>query len=155
MKNNLLRCGSLRILLMLCLFASTATLQANIIRGRVLDAETGEPLEGAQVHVNEAFESTPFFTKVNTDSLGYFHYRCGDMGRLTFTAKYFGYHDGTEKTIGIEGNDTIRLKDIRLKPSQLLLKEVEVRAKQRRFYMRGDTVVFNPEAFNMEEGARR
>jgi hypothetical protein len=154
MKNNLLRCGSLRILLMLCLFASTATLQANIIRGRVLDAETGEPLEGAQVHVNEAFVSTTFFTKVSTDSLGYFHYRCGDMGRLTFTAKYFGYHDGTEKTIGIEGNDTIRLKDIRLKPSQLLLKEVEVRAKQRRFYMRGDTVVFNPEAFNMEEGAR-
>ena len=96
---------------MLCLFASTATLQANIIRGRVLDAETGEPLEGAQVHVNEAFEATTFFTKVSTDSLGYFHYRCGDMGRLTFTAKYFGYHDGTEKTIGIEGNDTIRLKE--------------------------------------------
>ena len=154
MKTTFFRCGNLRILLMLCLFASTATLQANIIRGRVVDAETGEPLEGAQVHVNEAFESTTFFTKVNTDSLGYFHYRCGDMGRLTFTAKYFGYLDGTEKTIGMEGNDTIRLKDIRLKPSPLLLKEVEVRAKKRRFYMRGDTVVFNPEAFNMEEGAR-
>lgn len=154
MKIKTFRCGTLRILLMLCLFASIATLQANVIRGRVVDAETGEPLEGAQVSVSEAFGTTTLWTKKETDSLGYFHYRCGDMGRLTFTAKYFGYHDGTEKTIGLEGNDTIRLKDIRLKPSPLLLKEVQVNAKKRKFYMRGDTVVFNPEAFNMEEGAR-
>jgi len=154
MKIKTFRCGTLRILLMLCLFASIATLQANVIRGRVVDAETGEPLEGAQVSVSEAFGTSTFWTKKETDSLGYFHYRCGDMGRLTFTAKYFGYHDGTEKTIGLEGNDTIRLKDIRLKPSPLLLKEVKVSARKRRFYMRGDTVVFNPEAFNMEEGAR-
>ena len=158
MKNNLLRCGNLRILLMLCLFASTATLQANIIRGRVIDAETGEPLEGAQVAVLEIRGDTDnqiaFQTKKTTDSLGVFHYRCGDMSQLVFTANYFGYHEGFVRTIGMAGNDTIHIKDIRLKPSPLLLKEIQVDAKKRKFYMRGDTVVFNPEAFDLEEGAR-
>ena len=154
MKKTMFRCGNLRILLMLCLLASVEMSFANVIRGRVVDDETGEPLEGAQVSVNEAFGTTTFWTKMETDSLGYFHYRCGEMGRVTFTAQYFGYYEGTAKTIGMEGNDTVRIKDIRLKPSPLLLKEVEVSAKKRRFFMRGDTVVFNPEAFNLEEGAR-
>ena len=153
MKINFFRCGNLRILLILCLFASIMNVQANVIRGRVVDAETGEPLEGAQVNVKENFDFGSFVCNLETDSLGCFHYHCG-TARLTFTAKFFGYYEGTFLTSGIEGNDTVRIKDIRLKPSPLLLKEVKVTGNKRRFYMRGDTVVFNPEAFHLEEGAR-
>ena len=37
----------LRILPLLCLFLGTQTAQADILLGRVLDAETREPLDGA------------------------------------------------------------------------------------------------------------
>ena len=121
MKINFFRCGNLRILLILCLFASIMNVQANVIRGRVVDAETGEPLEGAQVNVKENFDFGSFVCNLETDSLGCFHYHCG-TARLTFTAKFFGYYEGTFLTSGIEGNDTVRIKDIRLKPSPLLLK---------------------------------
>ena len=42
MKNNCFRCGNLRILLLLCLIGSMqTTAMADIVRGRVVDAETG------------------------------------------------------------------------------------------------------------------
>lgn len=55
---------------------------------------------------------------------------------------------------GTDVGDTIHIDDILLQPSEVLLKEVLVKGAQRRFYMRGDTVVFNPGAFQMEDGDR-
>lgn len=43
MKDRHFRCGSLRILLLLCLIVSTqTTIPADIVKGRVVDAETKE-----------------------------------------------------------------------------------------------------------------
>ena len=55
---------------------------------------------------------------------------------------------------GKEVNDTTDLGIIKLQPTALMLKDVEVTAKMPRITMSGDTIVFNPEAFKLKEGAR-
>jgi hypothetical protein len=56
MKDRHFRCGSLRILLLLCLIVSTqTTIQADIVKGRVVDAETGGPMEGATVKLTQRY----------------------------------------------------------------------------------------------------
>jgi len=152
---NYFRCGMLRILPLLCLFPGTQTAQADILLGRVLDAESHEPLDGAKVSIEEVFPDVCTFNCVlQTDSLGRFQYRCSDMTRITIRADFFGYKQGIVRLVGSDGGDTIRISDILLQPSEVLLEEVKVTARQRRFYMRGDTVVFNPEAFQLEDGDR-
>lgn len=145
----------LRILLLLCLFLGTQTAQADILLGRVLDDETREPLDGAKVSIEEVIPDVCTFNQIlHTDSLGHFQYRCSGMTRITIRADFFGYKQGSVRLVGSDGGDTIRIDDILLKPSEVLLEEVKVTARQRRFYMRGDTVIFNPGAFQMEDGDR-
>ena len=145
----------LRILPLLCLFLGTQTAQADILLGRVLDAETREPLDGAKVSIEEVVPDVCTFSRVlHTDSLGCFQYHCSGMTRITIRADFFGYKQGRVRMVGSDGGDTIRIDDILLKPSEVLLEEVKVTARQRRFYMRGDTVIFNPGAFQMEDGDR-
>ena len=55
---------------------------------------------------------------------------------------------------GSEVKDTTDLGIIKLQPTALMLQEVKVTAKMPRITMVGDTIVFNPEAFKLKEGAR-
>ncbi len=143
------------ILCVVAIIASCHALQAEILKGRVLDAETKTPLEGARVNVEEVIPDFCTISKgMVTDSVGCFHCEAGAGNILTITFKYFGYHETKIKRLGVGGNDTIMLDDILLMSSTELMKEVTVDAKIKRFYMRGDTVVFNPEAFNLESGDR-
>ncbi len=131
---------------------------ADHVKFRVIDAETKEALSGAVI---DAEFSGDLYGDIqfSTDSLGYF-ISPDWFGYLEGTTKmdmkinYFGYHQVRKVTTFYEGNDTIDLGDIALKPSEELMREVEVKGRMRRFTMSGDTVVFHPEAFHLEEGAR-
>ena len=106
----------LRILPLLCLFLGTQTAQADILQGRVLDAETREPLDGAKVSIEEVIPDVCTFNQVfQTDSLGRFQYRCSGMTRITIRADFFGYKQGFVRLVGSDGGDTIRIDDILLK----------------------------------------
>lgn len=128
---------------------------AEVLKGRVVDDETGDPLQGVRVEVTE---SVPDFftvtTTVSTDSTGVFRYKISAVTQVTLMFKFFGYEETKLKRMGIGGNDTIALGNVRLKMSAKLMKEVEVNARMKRFYMRGDTVVFNPQTFDVEDGDR-
>ena len=158
MDNNLFRCGWFRILPLLCLFFGIQTAHAimpDVFQGRVLDAETHEPLEGVHVEIAEVIPGWAQSDEVQyTDSLGRYHFRCGGMTNITIRARFLGYKTSVVRLKGSETGDTIHIDDILLQPSEVLLKEVLVKGAQRRFYMRGDTVVFNPGAFQMEDGDR-
>ena len=141
----------------LALILGVTTAQADVIKGRVLDADTGEPLSGAEVVFTETSINWGGVSKstVKTDSLGWFQHACQmEMSKLTITANYFGYHSQTVHRMGNNDRDTIIIDDFRLKMDEHLLGEVTVEGRMRRFYMRGDTVVFNPEAFKTQDGAR-
>ena len=94
-------------------------------------------------------------TTIRTDSVGRFQRACEmEMSKLTITASYFGYHSQTVQRMGNNDRDTVTIDDFRLKMDEHLLSEVTVEGRARRFYMRGDTVVFNPSAFKTQDGAR-
>lgn len=66
------------ITLILALILGVTTAQADIIKGRVVDADTGEPLQGAEVvfkeeslDMNSVIRST-----IRTDSVGRFQHAC-------------------------------------------------------------------------------
>lgn len=143
------------LLLLLFLIINMQTVWADVLHGRVLDAETGEALEGAKVDVTEVIpDLATFHTVLHTDSLGRYHFSCSGQTRITIRADFFGYKQGTLRLVGSDSGDTIHIEDIRLQPSEELMREVLVRGQRRRFYMRGDTVVFNPDAFHLQSGDR-
>ena len=145
------------ITILIALILGVVTAQADIIQGRVVDADTGEPLQGAEVVFRESSIEwgDVIQTTIRTDSVGWFQHACEmEMSKLTITASYFGYHSQKVERMGNNDRDTVTIDDFRLKMDEHLLSEVTVEGRVRRFYMRGDTVVFNPEAFKTQDGAR-
>ncbi len=142
--------------MLLALLVAMAAL-ADVVKGRVIDAETKEPLPGANIVVEITGELYGD-DQLTADSLGLFvspdWWTCVGNIKASMKISYFGYHQVQKVTSLFEGNDTIDLGDIALKPSPELMKEVEVKGRMRRFTMDGDTVVFHPEAFHLEDGAR-
>ncbi|MBQ6064074.1 MAG: outer membrane beta-barrel protein [Prevotella sp.] len=144
-------------LLTLSFILCAITAQADILKGRVVDADTGEPLPEAEVVFNETSidMGSVIHSTIRTDSVGQFIFSCRmELSRLTITASYFGYHSQSVQRMGNNDRDTVTIDDFRLKMDEHLLGEVTVEGRARRFYMRGDTVVFNPEAFKTQDGAR-
>lgn len=147
----------MRKLLMLAFLCLQAlAMSADIVTGRVVDSETNEPLEGAQVRVTRGEGNRWYIYDMTTDSCGVVTLNTGNfMCNVGMTINYFGYEELKMKDfVAMGGKDTLNLGDIRLKMSAELLKEVTVKGKAKQFYMKGDTVVFNPEAFHLEDGAR-
>ncbi|MBQ8050291.1 MAG: TonB-dependent receptor [Bacteroidaceae bacterium] len=142
-----------RLLLLIAMLSiATAEVRADILQGRVVDAETGEPLDGARVEATMASGEGTSNWMFQTDTLGRFQMESiGTMRRITLRAEFFGYQPATVRLLASAGTDTVRLADIRLQPSEVLMRELAVEGRARRFYMRGDTVVFNPQAFPVED----
>ena len=142
------------IIFLLVLLSAAASLQADILKGRVVDAQTGEPLDGARVEAKMASGEGTSFWMLATDTLGRFQFESHSMRRITLRAEFFGYKPATIQLMSGASLDTVLIDDIRLEPSEVLMRELAVEGRARRFYMRGDTVVFNPKAFPVEEGER-
>ena len=130
--------------------------RADILTGKAVDEKTGEPLAMASVKVETKMDGSTYISNYSTDSLGNFAVRSHHEGRTIVTVSMIGYHNAKKRTYcGSKSTaDTIRLGEFRLKPSDVLLNEVVVSTKAKRFTMQGDTIVFNPAAFKLQEGAR-
>lgn len=132
-------------------------MSADIVKGRVVDADSGEPLEGAKIDflMREVDSYRAYLIYMTTDSIGRFQWEVGSMAKVSIEINYFGYNT-LKKSFNCAGGtkDTLDLGDLKLKMSDELLKEVVVKAHAKRFTMKGDTVVFNPDAFNLDDGAR-
>ena len=149
--------GGTRLVSLIFLFtlASVSSLRADVITGRVVDKESGEPLEQVQVELLDQRGTTTSIYRTVTDSLGRFTTANAYGERTSLSFSLIGYHSQKKELMLLGGEkDTLRLDDIRLRLSDILLRNAEVRAKARTFIVRGDTVVFNPQAFRLAEGAR-
>ena len=144
--------------LLCCLLLAASPLHADILKGRVVDAETKEAIPQAEVKLKQSFEweghTATMVSQHMSDSLGCFELRLA--GRGTLTVSMLGYYPRTKTVLGFSDSnkDTIDVGDIDLKPSETLMKMLEVKGRARRFTVRGDTIVFNPEAFHLQDGAR-
>ena len=144
------------ILLLLCLLQA-AVCYADTFKGKVVNSETGESLAKASVYwyvdIGGGRSQSATF---ETDSLGCFEVHPDYPGKIIFTCSMLGFKSAKKVNyaLGADNNDIIDLGLIRLRPTELMLKEVQVTAKIPRITMSGDTLVFNPMAFKLKEGAR-
>ena len=155
MGKNLFRCGNLRILLLLCLVSVQATTHADIVKGRVVDAETKEPLPDAMVKHTQRFGDSSYSIMTSkTDSLGMFTFSAN--GRGSIEVSMLGYYTKSKPVLAFSESrkDTLDVGTIELKMLPQMMKMVEVTGHARRFTVKGDTIVFHPEAFHLQEGTR-
>lgn len=144
------------LLLAFCLLVQMVC-HADVFKGKVVNAETGEALVAASVYgviTNE--KGWTYGRSATTDSTGCFSFSSPREGRIVFTFSLIGFKKvrKVDYAYGPEVSDTTDMGIVKLPPTALMLKEVEVKASLPRFTMRGDTIVFNPEAFKLKEGAR-
>ena len=127
---------------------------ADIIKGRIVDAETKEPLSDASVTLTQKYDYGASTMWGKADSLGVF-YLYAD-GKCTIEASTLGYYSKTRTVLVLSDSrkDTLDIGDIEMKMSPQMLKMVEVTGRAKRFTVRGDTIVFHPEAFHLQDGAR-
>jgi hypothetical protein len=140
---------------LLALVMGAQMASADIIRGRVVDSETKEPLPDASITLTQKFGDVgTSWMYGKADSLGVFHMYAG--GKCTIEASMLGYYSKSKTVLVLSDSrkDTLDIGTIELKMSPQMLKMVEVTGHARRFTVRGDTIVFHPEAFHLQEGAR-
>ena len=146
------------ILLFATLLLQTGWMFAEIIVGRVVDWETNAPLASATIiHVVKNGAANSSSTSYNTeevDSLGRFTLY-GSSGMHSLVFNLIGYKEVSRRMVcSGNNNDTIRLGDIKLKVSDVLLKGADIKARRKLFYMRGDTVIYDPKMFHLKKGDR-
>lgn len=143
--------------LLIC-FAVISSVKGEIIRGRFVDASTKEPLEGVDLICTGGYKKDAktflYTSHITTDSLGCFLFFSNTTGKIA--ANLIGYYPKEVSYIAIfdSNRDTVDIGDISLKPSEVLMKALEVTQRAKRFTVKGDTIIFNPIAFHLEKGAR-
>ena len=142
------------VLAVIALLASTPSAYADIVKGRVVDSETKEPLPEAQVGFVQNSDNGWWIMNMTADSVGCFSFFAS--GRGSVEVSMLGYYSKSKPVLAFSDSrrDTLDIGDIELKMSPQMLKMVEVTGRARRFTVRGDTIVFHPEAFHLQEGAR-
>jgi len=137
---------------LLALFTLSAT--ADIVKGRVVDSETKEPLPEAQIRIVQNNENGWWIMSTTVDSVGCFNVLASGRGSLEVSM--LGYYSKSKPVLAFSNSnkDTLDIGDIELKMSPQMLKMVQVTGRARRFTVKGDTIVFHPEAFHLQEGAR-
>lgn len=142
---------------LICILLTSFVLpvQADVLTGRVLDKDTGEPLENVHIETSEYLDISVRVNQFVTDSLGYFKTTNMEGSKTLLKFYLLGYHR-YRKELMLLGNkkDTLNIGDIHMRISDVLLRNLEVKARMRTFVIRGDTVVFNPKAFHLPEGTR-
>lgn len=134
---------------------SVLFIKADIISGRVIDADTKETLPGATVQYMKQINETSYSgSTVIADSLGRFTFFTD--GRVELEVSMLGYYSKKKNVMALSDSrkDTLNIGAIELKMSSQMLQMVEVTGHAKRFTMHGDTIVFNPSAFRLQEGAR-
>ena len=111
-----------RSLLLIFCFLSFYTSFAGGVKGKVLDHQTGEPLPGASVQIeNGNFHHTAL---VNLD--GSYSFKNVPAGSYQLTVKYIGYSNPTTFTVTVGSGDNMVVQNIDLKEEGKQLEEVEV-----------------------------
>ncbi len=134
------------ILLLLFVALSIASHAQYVLTGKVVDSKDNEALIGAAVTVTAAGGQP---TGQISDNDGNFSVKVG-AGKYTFRVAYMGY-SAYEKTIDVSANQ--KMGTIRLKPESKDLAEVKVAGTLTRQEQRGDTTVFNAEAYKVNPDA--
>jgi outer membrane receptor protein involved in Fe transport len=111
------------VLLLVVMSTSLACFAQGSIKGRVYDKQTGEPLSGATVHL----EDTKFFTMVNLD--GSYSFKNVHSGHYKIEVSQVGYKKMKDIETTVEDNKTVKVADIVIEEDKQELTSVIVTEK--------------------------
>ena len=143
------------------LWLSFVTVQARHLSGRVVDALTGEDLIGATVELLSPVDSSVIRSTVTTERQYYgesiFCYTLDVENNTRYLVRismvgYKTLYVPVEVKMAERMNEQW-VDDARLKVDTHVLDEVVVKATKIKMVMRGDTMVYNADAFNLSEGS--
>lgn len=120
-----------------------------MVSGRVVDQADGKPLTGATV-VLSAPETT-LRRGASTDANGMFSFTDVPQGKFSLSVHFIGYKE-QERTLTM-GQQDVAVGVLRLSPQDKEIGEVEVAGVLRRQEQRGDTTIFNADAFKVNPDA--
>ena len=120
------------------------------VTGKVVDAKTGEGLMGAIIKATSSDGGSGTFAVA--DSVGAFTLKFDQRGRYEIEYTCIGYKSKTTSQQWIFRNGE-KLKDVKLKEDNTVLKEVTVTGLANRATVKGDTLVYSADAFKVLDGA--
>ncbi len=131
------------------IFASSISAQS-FIRGKIIDAKDSSGIPGAQIIVLN-LPDTSFVVTDQSDSTGKFSIQNLAAGKYRVKIMYVGY-----KTVvrDVEVTDKpVFLRKIVIEADARMLKQVDVEAVQVRQEQKGDTTIYNADAFKVNKDA--
>jgi hypothetical protein len=158
-----LRPSLLALLALLCAGALHAQPTLQTVRGRVVDANTGEPVPTASIRVVE--DQGNAAVSGQTDVVGRFSIRVPIAGTYHVTAERIGFRVSTSDPVVVAAGATVDV-EVRMAPSAVALDSVGVRVRQTpnfrdpraaRFYERMDRMrgtYLTPEQIAAKPGMR-
>ena len=146
------------LLILLLFFILQASAQDVSITGRIIDKESKEVLEKSTLQLYKISSSknqrndTTFVGGVFSDEKG--HFAFSGIGRGSYLLKItnLGYKS-LERDLTRSGRAPIDLGDIAMEPDAIQLEEATVVANVPKMVIKGDTVVYNADAFRVPEGS--
>ncbi len=145
-----MRLAGKKILLLMLAWLLPALASALNVTGKVIDADTAEPLIEAAVKLLAARDSA-FVKGVTTDDDGRFRFTDVNAGKYILSIAYIGYAD-YEAPVTV-GTKNLRLGEIKLKESSTLLSEVQVVAVKTPIKVMEDTVEYNADSYRTQPNA--
>ena len=89
------------IIALLAIFLGTITASADIVKGRVVDSETKEPLPEAQIQYVQTYDNGRSFMNMTADSLGCFNFHTSGRGNIEVSM--LGYYNKTKPVLAVSG----------------------------------------------------
>lgn len=137
-----------RLILFLICFNCIAAVTAQSLSGIVKDKNTNEGLISATVKLNPQAGKTQYTT---TNLNGYYQFKNLAPGNYTLEVTYVGYK-AYEKSLKIETKEDKKV-NVKMEENVQLLGEVSVQARATRAEQKGDSLVYNAEAFKVMQGS--
>ena len=137
------------ILLALLLTVGLASRAQYRLGGKVIDATDGQPLLGTTVTLTRSGDDKPVAGR-STDADGAFEFKNLEAGKYVVAVSFIGYKT-QQRQVTLDKD--VSLPTIRIKADTRDLAEVKVAGVLTRQEQRGDTTVFNADAFKVNPDA--
>ena len=121
------------------------------IRGTVFDNQTLEPMQSATVKLFNAKDS--LITGTITTERGQFLLPNIKAGKYTIKVSFIGYKEQIFSITLPERSGNFKVNDIMMRENVTMMKEAVIEGKLPELTVVDDTVMYNADAFKLEEGA--
>lgn len=129
------------------------TMSAITLSGRAIDSNDKSGLAGATVKLLKANKDSTLVKGVSTDEQGYFKLTDVGQGKYIVSINYIGYKNCNKNITVTKNSGNIKLEDMALEASSIMLKEAVVTGVKTEIVVKEDTVEYNADSYKTQPNA--